>query len=104
MPIPEKDLVVPTLRLLAQASGGFMTTSDLIPALEDYFGPDGSDAELLDGRRDTKFSQKVRNLVSHRDTGRSMETRGLAQYDEDREGWHITDKGRDLVEQVDASV
>jgi len=103
MPIPERDLVVPALRLLSQAPNGFLTTSDLIVSLEDYFKPDGSDADLLDGRRDTKFSQKVRNLVSHRENGRGLETRGLARYDKAAEGWHISDAGRQMVDVIDAS-
>lgn len=104
MAIREADLVVPTLRLLDDAPGGFLTTSNLIIALEAHFEPEGEDAKLLEGRHDTKFSQKVRNLVSHRENGRGLETRGLAKYDAAREGWTITDAGRNVVVAVDASV
>lgn len=103
MPIPEGDLVVPTLRLLSKASSGFMSTTDLIAELEAQFQPGRPDADILDGRSDTKFSQKVRNLVSHRGSGTGLETRGLAQYDRSIEGWFITDKGRQYVEDIDAS-
>ena len=93
--IPEKTIAAEALRLLAQAPDGFMTTSDLIPALEKQFEPTGDDAEILEGRSDTKFSQKVRNLVSHRGDGRGLETNGFAVYDKGRRGWTITQKGRD---------
>lgn len=103
MAITEGDLIVPALRLLAESGNGFMPTSDLIDALEAHFEPDGEDAEILRDRNDTKFSQKVRNLVSHRDNRTGLEARGLARYDSENKGWHITDAGRALVETVDAS-
>ncbi|EAI4447359.1 hypothetical protein YZ38_01245 [Campylobacter lari] len=40
-------------------------TSELIIKLIDIMKPSGEDLEILEGRQDTKFSQKVRNLVSH---------------------------------------
>lgn len=103
MAITEGDLIVPALRLLAQSGNGFMTTSALIQALEEHFQPDGDDAELLLNRSDTKFTQRVRNLVSHRGAATGLEARGLASYDADNNGWHITDKGRALVDTVDGS-
>ena len=92
--IPERAISKEALRLLAQAPGGFMTTTDLIAALERQFEPTGFDAEILDGRADTRFSQKVRNLVSHRNAGTGLEVNDLATYDDVRRGWTITDKGR----------
>src|SRR5262245_168272 len=44
---------------------GSMKTADLIHALENWFAPRGEDAEILAGRSDTRFSQIVRNVVSH---------------------------------------
>lgn len=64
--IPESDLIVPTLELLDSAPDGEMRTTEIIEALEDRFGPTGEDASILEGRHDTKSSQKVRNLKSHK--------------------------------------
>lgn len=93
--VPERTIAQEALRLLAQAPGGFMTTSELQVALESLFEPAGEDAEILEGRSDTKFSQKVRNLVSHRDARSSLETKGYATYDKTLKGWTITPLGRD---------
>ena len=47
--ISESDLLLPTLRLLANAPGGYLSTTDLISALEAIFRPEGEDAEILEG-------------------------------------------------------
>lgn len=98
--VRERDLVIPALRAAASAEGGQLTTSRLIALLEDYFAPEGRDAELLDGRNDTYFSQKVRNLVSHRDSATSMFTRGYAEYLASAESIRITEAGRRFLDQV----
>ena len=61
----EKDLVIPALQIIAEAENG-LTTSELIKALEDKLKPEGDDAKILFGRKDSRFSQKVRNLISHK--------------------------------------
>ena len=40
-------------------------TSGLIAEVRRIMGSDGEDLEILEGRNDDKFSQKVRNLKSH---------------------------------------
>lgn len=40
-------------------------TSELIDEARRIMKPSGEDLEILDGRNDDKFSQKVRNLKSH---------------------------------------
>lgn len=65
MRIKEKDLILPALYIIKFR--GSANTSDLIEELTVFFKPSGEDAEILSGRNDTKFSQKVRNLVSHRE-------------------------------------
>ena len=95
--IPEQTIAQEALKLLAAAPGGFMTTSDLIAALNKQFDPEGEDAEILEGRSDTRFSQKVRNLVSHRSGGGGLETNGYAIYDKGKRGFTITDEGRKHV-------
>lgn len=100
--VKEADLIVPALRIMAKSPGGFVSTSSLIAALELMFGPEGKDAEVIEGRADTYFSQKVRNLVSHKGAKTSMESRGLATYDKSRAGWTITDEGRELLKKLGA--
>ncbi len=97
--IRERDLVIPALRA-AVADGGTITTSRLIEVLEAEFAPDGQDAQLLEGRHDTYFSQKVRNLVSHRSASTSMFTHGYATYDASNESITITDQGRLFLDRV----
>ena len=62
--IAESELVLPSLYLMTQ-NNGFIRTSALITQLEDILKPQGVDAQILPNRKDTYFSQKVRNLKSH---------------------------------------
>lgn len=98
MVYPESQIRVEALRELAKAPKGTLTTSQLIKRLETRLQPTGKDAEIADGRDDTYFSQKVRNLVSHRDQGTGLVARKLADYDSDSESWTITDLGRENPE------
>ncbi len=87
------------LELLDDAQDGFMPTADLIRALEMMLGPKGEDAEILAGRSDTRFSQIVRNIVSHRETPNNPIQAGWVEYDKVRRGLLITQAGRrQLVE------
>ena len=74
--------------------------TELIEEMESHFEPEGEDADIIEGRRDTKFSQKVRNLVSHRDAVSSMFSKGYAVYHADTESIQITGAGRDFLDQV----
>jgi hypothetical protein len=98
--IRECDLIIPALRAAAEHENGVISTTELIRVLEGEFQPDGQDAQILDGRSDTHFSQKVRNLVSHRDTSTSMFSRGYATYDAQGESIEITDSGRAFLATV----
>lgn len=100
MRIRERDLAVPALRAAAACGGGFITTADLITALEAEFEPTGDDAAILEGRQDSRFSQIVRNLVSHRDTPASIFAKGYADYVDEERGIRITDAGRNFLDQV----
>ncbi len=93
--ISERELVVPTLRLLDDSHSGWMSTSDLIAGMTKLFLPSGQDAEILEGRSDTYFSQKVRNMISHRGQPSSFIGKGLAYYKE--RGLQISDEGRSVV-------
>jgi len=84
----ESQLVLPALEAMSLRPNGYISTTDLIRVLEIAMGPTGPDAEILYGRRDTHFSQKVRNLKSNR----RLKRYGWALYVEG--GFIITDKGR----------
>ena len=96
--ISERDLVIPALRLAADRPNGVIPTSEIIEELTEIFLPEGQDAEILAGRNDTYFSQKVRNLVSHRDGQSTMFALGYAEYTGD--GIQITDAGRRFLAQT----
>ena len=95
--IKEKEIENPALNLAASRADGFISTSDLIIELTEIMKPEGMDAELLDGRNDTRFSQKVRNLISHRNKKNSVFSRGFAVYDSIRGGIIITNLGRNYI-------
>lgn len=63
--IREEDLLIPALYQI-YIHDGKLTTGQLIKVLTEVFDPSGEDAEILFGRKDTRFSQKVRNLISHK--------------------------------------
>ncbi len=94
--ISESELVVPALRAASERPNGYIQTSELIIELEERLRPEGEDAEIATNRTDTKFSQKVRNLVSHREQDNSMFSLGYAIYTGD--GIQITDAGQRYLE------
>lgn len=61
--ISEQDLILPALYVIQKQPA--ITTSELINELRNIFNPVGEDAKILNNRKDDKFSQIVRNLVSH---------------------------------------
>lgn len=83
----ENDLIFPSLQLLNLAPHG-LTTSQLIHALRELLKPEGHDIEIIKGRKDDYFSQKVRNLKSHN----TLENKDLVTYEEGT--WLIIDKGK----------
>ena len=100
--ITESELTVPTLRILANENGRWVRTSTLIQQLTELFKPIGTDAEILRGRSDTYFSQKVRNIVSHKNSPSSFISRGLAEYNKEARGLRVTDFGLKLVKALRA--
>ncbi|SFO77769.1 hypothetical protein SAMN04488056_112162 [Cohaesibacter marisflavi] len=97
--ISEADLLLPTLKLLNGEKDGFLSTSDLIVQLEKEMHPIGHDLEILEGRKDSHFSQKVRNMVSHKESPNNIINLGFAEYDEERKGLVITDAGRAKIQE-----
>jgi 5-methylcytosine-specific restriction endonuclease McrA len=94
--ISERDLVLPALYLIAKNPG--VSTSQLIAELTELLRPTGDDAEILAGRSDSKFSQIVRNLVSHHTL--DQEGLGLTVYEHrSGQGYHrITEEGKAYFE------
>ncbi|NOG71324.1 hypothetical protein [Roseicella sp. DB1501] len=76
--VPEQALIVPALMLLVAAPNFQMRTAEIRERLERMFNVTGKDAEVVDGQ--TRFSQKVRNLVSNRTKGNNIVHLGLADY------------------------
>jgi predicted HNH restriction endonuclease len=63
--ISERDLIIPTLTAIVE-NDGKIYTSNLIIILRKKLKPKGKDLRILANRSDDHFSQKVRNLISHR--------------------------------------
>lgn len=88
--IKESQLVLPALYVMVR-NGGSISTSDMIKELEAIMRPEGADAGIITNRKDTYFSQKVRNLKSH-DT---LENLGYATYSGGK--FTVTSAGQDFV-------
>ena len=95
--IKEADTYLPIMDLLDSSPDGFMKTSDIIRGLEAYFRVAGEDAEILENRSDTKFSQIVRNVISHKTSPSNLIGMGLAVHEKARKGLRITQAGREAV-------
>lgn len=61
----EKEILAVAIKILEET--GEMTTTELKEALMDEMTPSGNDLVINLNRNDTKFEQKVRNMISHRD-------------------------------------
>jgi len=74
--IKEEQLILPSLYLMENSPNKTISITELKNNLIAIFKPTGEDAELAKGRKDSNFSQKVRNLKSHN----TFENLGLASY------------------------
>lgn len=94
--ITETELILPSLYLMS-LNNGMMTTSELIEKLRAIMKSSGEDLQILSGRSDDKFSQKVRNLKAHS----TFERYGYAEYKGNaRNGYvEITTEGRNHLKQ-----
>lgn len=61
----EKEIIKETLHIIEEH--GEMTITELKLLLHDAMQPSGEDLAPLKNRKDLKFDQKVRNMISHRD-------------------------------------
>lgn len=87
----ESELIIPALKFLATRKAP-ASTSDLIKYLVKTLYPVGHDAKIMPNRKDSFFSQKVRNLKSHD----SLKRLDLAKHSNGK--WEITDMGRAFLE------
>ena len=90
----EEQVRVEALKELLIAPGCRLSTTQLIDHLSSKLSLQGKDAQIAHGRSDTYFSQKVCNLVSHRNQSTGLQARGLADYDNKDETWTLTKQGR----------
>lgn len=77
--VSEAELFKPALQIIASYQNG-ITTSQLIKELMNSMKPVGEDLYILKDRNDVKFTQKVRNLISHRYNKNSIIKNGYVQY------------------------
>lgn len=95
MAITEAELILPSLFLLNEAEHRSMTTTQLNEALRELLKPTGEDLAILKNRKDDKFSQKVRNLVSHN----TLQRLGYAAFENSL--FTITEAGVAYLEEED---
>lgn len=93
--ISERDTYFHILDMLDDTPAGFMKTADIIVGLEHRMTLGIDDLMILEGRSDTRFSQIVRNVVSHRDSPKNLIGLGYAEYDKVKRGLRITPLGRE---------
>lgn len=91
----KSDLWKYALLVMATAKDGTTTTTNLLSELPKYIQPPEDSQEPLTGRRDTKFSQIVRNLKSHKNAKTNFIFQGYAE--DVPGGFAITEKGRAFV-------
>lgn len=99
-PAPEpidlnKDLWKYALLAMVQRPQMEIGTADLIAALPSYIAVPSDASEANESRKDSKFSQLVRNLKSHKTSSTSFIARGYAE--DIPNGFKATQKGRDFV-------
>lgn len=85
--IKESDLLLPALYVINKY--GSATTTLIRQELVKMFNPQGEDAEILKGRKDTKFTQIIRNLTgSHSSTNvfGKYTTKSLGRFSLNKEG------------------
>lgn len=100
MPISEKELYIPTLKLLYEYEK--LSTTRLRKLLYDQFEDimDEDDLKSYKSRTDTAFDQTVRNMKSHYE-GNYLGQNGYIVFNDEGE-WVITEKGKKLVEATDS--
>lgn len=92
--VKESEIVKPALIIIKENPG--ISTTELIKELQKIVELYPGDKEILKGRNDTKFSQIVRNLISHKDYNRFGKC--IYARDEGRNtGFYINQMGVDEI-------
>lgn len=100
--VREKDLIEPVLQLIADHRDkyGGLDISSIDRLLRQKLSLSTEDKVILKRRKDDRFSQVVRNLVSHR----TLEKSGLAEYKNDgtykRGAYYLTPKGEAKMNKI----
>jgi methylphosphotriester-DNA--protein-cysteine methyltransferase len=90
-----KDLWKYALLIMSVAPGGTISTTDMISEMPSYITLSDEHLSVNTSRKDSKFSQIVRNLKSHKTTKTNFIYQGYAQ--DITGGFKITQKGLDFV-------
>lgn len=89
--ITERELILPALYVMNAKDKGEIATSDLIKDLEVLIEIDEEDKGIIQGRNDSYFTQKVRNLKSHN----TLVKKGFATYTNGK--FKITTQGKNYL-------
>lgn len=98
--IAESELILPSLYLLSESTKKECNTTDLINWIRKLLNPENEDLEILRGRNDDKFSQKVRNLKSHE----TLEKSWYATYNKSTNKFRITKKWEKYLKDNDSKL
>ncbi|NVK19777.1 MAG: DNA damage-inducible protein D [Methylocystaceae bacterium] len=90
-----KELWKYTLLVMAKEPNGEISTTKAIEELPKYIVIPEESKAILEGRKDSKFSQLVRNLKSHKTSKTNFIYQGYAESIE--RGFRITQKGLEFV-------
>lgn len=90
-----KDLWKYALLIMSVQPSGEISTTDLIEAIPDYVKLSDDHFATNESRKDSKFSQIVRNLKSHKTSKSNFIYQGYAE--DIRGGFKITGKGMEFV-------
>jgi len=90
--ITEKELILPALFVMKENDNEEITTSVLIKKLEDLIEIDEADQGIIQSRKDSFFTQKVRNLKSHN----TLVKKGFSTYNDGK--FKITEYGKKYLE------
>lgn len=88
----EHDLTMTTLYLLF-TNGGSLNTAQLKNEIIETLNPQGDNLDPLQNRADSKITQIVRNIISHRPNRTNIINKGLINYDDLTETLSITNTG-----------
>lgn len=96
-----RDLWKYALLIMSVCPNGEISTSDLIERIPGYVRLSGEQMSANASRKDSKFSQIVRNLKSHKSTKTNFIFQGFA--DDIRGGFKITPKGMAFIREYFAN-